>query len=228
MRVVASSGALLGTGLAGVGFALTFFLLVWPLERSTAIGLGVVSTIFAAIAFAGAWWAYYRPEAATSSDSEVVLEGQFTHDPKESKPQGIFIRTIASPLRDIQVQPFGMKDAQVLFDEIPLLLPGESPKELTPRFHGRVRSVWEAAVLVELAKIQPVRVAKTVKGRLMVTAVPPTASRERRRMPLRIKFKDAQGKPQLNTEYFLQFVDSPNRIPIESRLIVRRDSAGSV
>jgi hypothetical protein len=105
MRLGASSGSLFGAGLAGAAFALTFFLLVRPLENRYALGLGIASTVFTAVAFAGAWRAYYRPERIISTDPpQIVVDGYFSPDPNDTKRQGIYIQVIGSLARDVRVQ----------------------------------------------------------------------------------------------------------------------------
>lgn len=229
MRLGASSGALLATGLTSAAFALTFFLLVWPLKPAYAIGLGVASTAFTFVAFAGAWHAHYRPERTTATDPpQIVLEGYFSPDQDDAQPQGIFIRAIGSPARDIRVQPFGMKGADATFDEISLLLPGDAPRQLIPRFRGHERSLWEVAAFIGLAKVQPVRISRTVKGQMMVTSVPSAPTNEHGRILLRIKYRDSAGRAYVNEEYYLQFIESPSGVPLDTRLVVRREPAPAV
>jgi len=226
MRLGASSGALLATGLTSAAFALTFFLLVWPLEPAYAIGLGVASTAFTIVAMTGAWRAHYRPERITATDPpQIVLEGYFSPDQNDVKPQGIFIRVIGSPARDIRVQPFGMKGADATFDEISLLMPGDAPRQLVPSFRGHEKSLWKVAAFIGLAKVQPVRIARTVKGRTLVTSVPSAPSSEHGRMPLRIKYRDTAGQAYVNEEYYLQFVESSSGVPLDTRLVIRREPA---
>jgi hypothetical protein len=226
MRLGASSGALLATGLTSAAFALTFFLLVWPLKPVYAIGLGFASTAFTLVAFAGAWRAHYRPERITSTDPpQIVLDCYFSPDETDPRPQGIFIQVIGSPARDIRVQPFGMKGSDVTFDEIALLLPGDPPRQLVPRFRGHAKTIWEVAAFIGLAKVQPVRIARTVKGRMTVTSVPSAPTSEHRRMPLRIKYRDTVGRLHVNEEYYLQFAESSSGVSLDTRLISRREPA---
>jgi hypothetical protein len=120
-----------------------------------------------------------------------------------------------------------MKGADATFDDISLLTPGDAPRELVPRFQGRAKSVWEVASFVGLAKVQPVRIARTVKGRAVITAAP-SASTGHGRMPLRIKYRDTTGETYINDEYYLQFIESSSGVPLDTRLVIRRNPVAAV
>ncbi len=71
VRVAASSGTLVGTGLTTGTVALSFFLSVWPVSRVGAVTLGLALTVFAIICVAGAWKAHYRPDQAGGAIGSV-------------------------------------------------------------------------------------------------------------------------------------------------------------
>lgn len=151
---------------------------------------------------------------------KLVLEGHFSRDPNDTEPQGIFIRNFGGPARAVRVQPFGMKGSDVMFDEIPLLLATDPARQLTPRYQGDRKSIWDAAVFIEIAKVEPLRIAKSVTGHLRVTGRP--TRRDLHRMPLRIKYRDAHDSGHTNDEFYLQFVPSSTGVPQETRLVITR------
>jgi hypothetical protein len=204
-----------------LGFALSFLLPVWALAPRVALIAGLSSLILTMASLIAAYRAYVSPPA--SNDRPVVLlDGYFTHDPSDHGEHGLFLRAASEAVQDVQVQPFGMKSSIVTFDEIRMLSPQDGAKNLTIRGSAGARSLWDAATMLELTKLQPVRVAMTVKGRPVVTDAP-TVSGGRRRMYLRIRYRDMQGAAYVNTEYFLYFIDSPRGISQETRLAVGRD-----
>lgn len=157
------------------------------MPRSSGYVLLVSLLIICFLAFYGAWQAR---DTLAPDDPRIVLEEHFSRDPNDTEPQGIFIRNAGGPARDVRVQPFGMKGSDVTFDEIPLLLATDPPRQLTPRYQGDRKSIWDAAVFIEIAKVEPLRIAKSVTGNLRITGRP--TRRDPRRMPLRIKYRDAR------------------------------------
>src|SRR5258707_1041603 len=149
-----------------------------------------------------------------SDDPRLVLEGHFSFDPNDTEPQGMFVRNFGGPARDVRVQPFGMKGSDVTFDEIPLLLTTDPPRPIIARGQGDRKSIWEAAGFIEMAKRRPIfRLSKSVLGNMKLTGLWPRRG-DTHRMPLRIKYRDANGRDHSNGEFYLQFVSSSGRAPI--------------
>ncbi len=219
MRVRASFETLFGIGALAAEIAVGFLIHLDLIPRSAGYFLLGLVSIICILAFYLAWQARDR---LAQDEPRIVLEGHFSHDPNDAKPQGIFIRNAGGPAHDVRVQPFGMKGSDVTFDEIPLLLATDPPRQLTSRPQGDSGSIWDAASSVEFAKPQPIaRIWTSVLGNLKVTRRWPVQN-ETRRMPLRIKYRDARDRNLTNSEFYLQFIHSSTGVRQETRLVVGR------
>ncbi|MDQ3283061.1 MAG: hypothetical protein M3Q69_16800 [Acidobacteriota bacterium] len=221
MRPRPTAGALFATGLTILGFAFSFLLPAWGLSPRWALAAGLSFFILSVASLVAALRVYVSSPAGNVKPA-ILLDGYFTHDPSDRGEQGLFVRAASESVQDVQVQPFGMKGSIVTFDEVRMLSPQDGAKKLTIRGSAGARTLWDAATMLEVTKLQPVRISMTVKGRPVVTEAPKVMGR--RRMYLRIKYRDMHGASYLNAEYFLYFIDSPRGISQETRLAVGRDT----
>lgn len=159
------------------------------------------------------------PHTQSGLDSpRLVIEGYFTPDPTDPTAQGVFLRNVGAPAHDIRIQMIGTKACGLTFDDVPVLLATDPPRQLVMRFTGYARSIWDVLSFIEIQNLKPVSLAELFPRR---TAQEQRSERSRR-IILHIEYRDTRDNELSDSQYYFDFIESDKGIPVKSRLVVRR------